>query len=110
YFIDLSRYLKERVKIDPDEERDRTQNLLQRAMQRPWTPKEYPNLAQWLKANEKPLAITVEATKRSQYFSPLVSPKTDKGPSGLLNAHLSGVQKCRDVANALAARAMLRAG
>jgi hypothetical protein len=57
YIIDLSRYLKEQLKIDSAEEGDETQEQLRRATQRPWTPKDYPNLAAWLKANEKPLAV-----------------------------------------------------
>src|SRR5207248_1963477 len=59
-----------------------------------------------LKANEKPLALVVEGTKRAHYFNPL----TPKGDAGLSGALLSGVQSCREFGNALAARAMLRVG
>ena len=40
---------------------------------RPWTAKDYPHIAGWLEANEKPLALIVEATKRPDYFNPLIS-------------------------------------
>jgi hypothetical protein len=78
------------------------------ATQRPWTKKDYPKIAAWLETNEKPLAVVVEATKRPQFFSPLVPRKTDKGSEGLIGVLLPGVQKCREMANALVARAMLR--
>jgi hypothetical protein len=66
-------------------------------------------MAAWLKANEKPLTAAIDATRRSHYFSPLTPPKTEKGQAGLIGVLLPGVQKCRELANALAARAMLRA-
>ncbi|HMF18782.1 MAG TPA: hypothetical protein VKE98_16365, partial [Gemmataceae bacterium] len=108
YFIDLSRFLKEQLKLESAEEGDRIQEQLRLVTRRPWSAEDYPKLAAWLKANEKPLAVAVEASKRSQYFLPLVSPKTDKGPAGLIGALLPSVQKCREIASALAARALLR--
>src|SRR5262249_12112836 len=69
-----------------------------------------PRVAAWLKANEKPLAVVIEATKRPEYFSPLVSRWNDKEPGVLLAALVPGVQKCREVASALTIRAMLRVG
>jgi hypothetical protein len=50
YFIDLSRYMKEQLKIDAIEEVWQIQDQLSRATQRAWTPKEYPKLDSWLKA------------------------------------------------------------
>jgi hypothetical protein len=110
YFIDLFPYLKDHLNIDPNKNVDEISDQQIRSLQRPWTPKEYPNMDSWLKANEKPLALVVEATKRSYYFSPLVPTRTKKGSSGLIGALLPAVQKCRALANALAARAMLRVG
>jgi hypothetical protein len=108
YFIDLARYMKEQLKIEPADEDEPIREQLGRAMDWPWTAKDYPNLASWLKANAKPLAVAIEATKRSHYFSPMVVPKSDKGPSPLIGALMPGVFACREIANALAARAMLR--
>src|SRR5437660_379713 len=70
--------------------------------------KETPYIAAWLKVNEKPLTLVIEATTRSHYFSPLTPRKTKEDPSGLIGALLPGVQRCRELGNALAARAMLR--
>lgn len=110
YFIELPRYLKEQLKIEPGDEDEPVQEQLWRATQRPWTAKDYPNLTSWLKANETPLAVAIQATKCTHYFSPLLPPKKDKGPSASLGAPMPGVHACRDIATALAARAMLRVG
>jgi hypothetical protein len=81
-----------------------------RCGKRPWTAKEHPQVAAWLEKNEKPLALVVEASKRPQYFSPVIPQRTNNKPDGLLSALLPGVQKCRALASALVARAMLRVG
>jgi hypothetical protein len=107
YFIDLFQYLKEHTDIDPSKEGNAVFERLDRATQRPWAAKDHPHLAEWLKANEKPLAVAVEASRRTRYYSPLVPPP---GKKGLIDVLLPGVQKCRGLASALAARAMLRAG
>jgi hypothetical protein len=107
YFMDLFDYLKEHTAFDPKKDTDAAFERLDRARQRPWTAKEHPHVAGWLKASEKPLAVVAEAGKRTHYYSPLVPPGAKKG----LNASLlPAVQKCRGLAVALAARAMLRAG
>ncbi len=107
YFVPLYRYVKDDVKLGR-EKWDDLWDQQSRAAVRPWSAKDYPHIAGWLKANEKPLALVVAATRRPDYFNPLVSPRTAKGPGGLLGALLPSVQKCRELANALAARAMLR--
>jgi type II secretory pathway pseudopilin PulG len=108
YFIDLSRYAKEHFKIEPDEELREMREQLNRCTQRPWKAEQCPNVASWLEANEKPLAVVIEATKRPQYYSPLVPKKAEKGPSYLFSAPSQGVQGCRQLADSLAARALLR--
>ena len=66
------------------------------------------DIAEWLKRNEKPLALVVQATQRKEYFNPLVS-RTPKGERGsLLGALLHGVQKSRKFADALVKRAVIR--
>src|SRR5262249_1923079 len=99
---------KEHLKVDPRQRGEALYEELTRSTQRPWTPKQYPDIAAWLKANQKPLALVLKASQRTHYFSPLVPGKTKKGSSGLIGALLPGVQKCRELANALAARAMLQ--
>ncbi|HMF16583.1 MAG TPA: hypothetical protein VKE98_05215 [Gemmataceae bacterium] len=109
YLIGIGQFIRDRLKLD----RNDMEWVFEQhdwAGQRPWTAREYPHIAAWLKANEKPLAVVVEATKRPDYFSPLVSRWNDKDQSMLIGALLPGVQKCRELAYALTARAMLRAG
>ena len=108
YFVDIHDFAAERLQIAPGPEMEKIYQQSYLATQRPWKAETYPNLAAWLKANEKPLAVLAEATKRTQYFSPLVTKTTDKGSSGLLGALLLAVQKTRGLANVVLARAMLR--
>jgi len=111
YFIDLDKHLKDHFQIKPEtKEAYEIRDQLNRCVQRPWIAKENPELASWLKANEKPLALVMEAIKRTQYFSPLVPVKTEKGSSGLIGALQTGTYKSRELANALVARAMLGVG
>jgi len=111
YFVDLNQFMKDRLKIDPKgKEAEKNWSLLERISQRPWTSKEHPDFGAWLEANDKPLAVTVEATKRTQYYSPVVVSKGGKGSGGLITALLPAPQKCRGLANALVARAMFRLG
>jgi hypothetical protein len=110
YFIDVTTFGREHLKIEPGERLHELREQVDRARTRPWKAKDDPDVSAWLKANEKPLALVVEASKRSQYFSPLTPPRMKQGPGSLLEARLPGVQKCRDFAAALAARALLHAG
>src|SRR5262249_40182049 len=72
YFIPQTRYAKEQFKIEPGAALEAYRDEIGRAAQRPWKVKQYPRVAEWLKANEQPLAVVLEATKRPRYFSPLV--------------------------------------
>jgi hypothetical protein len=110
YFIGLNGYLKQHTRDDLARRIDEIQDEVARATARPWGAREYPDVAGWLKANEKSLALVVEATRRSHFFSPIVPSRTKKGSTGLVNALLPGAQICRDFARALTARAMLRLG
>ena len=104
YFVDFTAY------VQAKEDDSKVVAILERAAGRPWAAAEQPEVAAWLKSIEKPLALVVEATQRPHYFSPMVPPKRDNGPGLLIHANLFGVQKCRDLAKALTARAMLRLG
>ena len=74
----------------------RLRSELERVSQRPWQAKFCPVSASWLKANEKPLAEVVRASKRTHFYYPLlpgrpgnedVSAKL-KLPGHLLYVHL----------------------
>jgi hypothetical protein len=109
YMIGLTAFMKDHLKLDKSAY-EAIQDQQGKAGQRAWTAKDYPHIAAWLKANEKPLAVAIEATKRPDYFNPLVSKPADKGPGALLGALMPGVQKCRELASLLTCRAMLRVG
>lgn len=105
YFVD-GRNFARRAKLDEDQTRAFYDQQI-RAARRAWAAKDLPHVAAWLKANEKPLAVVIEATKRPKYFNPLVSERKDD-ISSLIGCLLPSTQKCRELALALAARALLR--
>jgi hypothetical protein len=108
YFVDLDRYIKDHLKMDPKgKEAEDTEKQLDPAVERAWTEKEHLHLAAWIELNKKPLAVIMEATKRSHYFSPLAPGKWKEGSAGLMASPMPGVQKCRGLSKCLAARAML---
>ena len=113
YFVDIGRYLREAAGFK--EEEPRFQDVIEqqeRAQSQPWTAAEYPLVAQWLKANAKPLAQIVEGTGRPKYYAPLVIPQNG-APSAddtLASVLLPALGPARGLARALAARALLRAG
>jgi hypothetical protein len=108
YFIPLRHYLRDQGKLNPLPSANALYDDLSHCSQRSWKALKHENIAAWLKANEKPLALVLDATKRTQYYSPLVPKRTQSGPSPLTGALLPSVQECRELANALTARAMLR--
>jgi len=75
------------------------------AVSKPWSADEEPVIAQWIKANAKPLALVVEASKRPRYYVPLAS--TLDPPSLGSLAHL-GMVRVFCVRMLLNARAMLK--
>jgi hypothetical protein len=109
HFINTHRFLRDVLQINP-EDFQTVYNQQDQARARPWTAKDYPDVAAWLKANDKPLAIVLEATKRPRYFNPLVSRRGPDDPSSLIGCLLPSVQMCRELASALTCRAMLRLG
>src|SRR5262245_61271615 len=73
------------------------------AQQAAWTSKQLPPLADWVAANQAPLDLIVEATRRPRYYSP--SPALLNGePEMMLKMPLVGIQSYRDAARGLAAR------
>jgi hypothetical protein len=71
-------------------------------MQRPWSKDEFPLWTEWLKVNEKPLELLIEASNRPRRYDPMIGPN-------VISILLPATQQHRDVARALAMRAMLRA-
>lgn len=83
------------------------------ATSKPWTREQFPDVHKWVARSEAGLELCVAATRRSKYFYPLVSDldeETRKLVTPLTGVLLPLPQQTRQVARALAARAMLRAG
>jgi hypothetical protein len=103
YFVEIRPYIQDQLKREPPAD------ILERhgrATSWPWSGDDEPLLASWLEANEKPLGLVVEATKRKHYYNPLIPEKSESVASGLLEARLPGPQKARALAAALSIRAM----
>lgn len=110
YFVDMTKFAREGLKLTPDEINTYHENQ-GRCSRTPWTADQYPQLAAWLRANDKPLALVAEAVKRPMYYNPLVTRRGDENkPGSLIGVLLPSVQKCRELVAALSARAMLRVG
>jgi hypothetical protein len=77
------------------------------AMRGPWTAGQAPEVAAWLKALEPRLKLFVEASRRDQFYMPLVRERDDDGMILILLPHLA---EQRMLVNALVARAMLALG
>jgi hypothetical protein len=107
YFIPLHRFMMDNLKLQ-QREFESIFDQQSRAAARPWTAADYPHIAAWLFINEKPLALVVEATKKPDYFNPMASRREKKGPSNLIGCLLPHVQRCRELATTLCARAMQR--
>ncbi len=102
-------YLKAVREFVVDREGDRpliteTEKQLETAQRRPWSKEEFPLLAEWLGANEEPLRLVVEASRRPKFFAPVAG--DSRGFVSLLEP-ISGM-RTRDAAQLLVARAMLR--
>jgi hypothetical protein len=109
YFVGFNKFSREHLRLT-QEQLEALDEFVNRAVQRTWGPKDCPPLAEWLKVNEKPLALALEATRRPGYFNPLVSRRNGGEPGPLIGALLPTVQKCRELGLALACRATLRLG
>lgn len=111
YFVALYQYATADLKLTPGAQTRQLYHQQDWAASRPWVIQEHPQIAAWLQANEKPLAVVVEATRRPDYYQPLVSRKSgNEGWYGLLGALVPGGKTYPEIASALAARAMLHAG
>ena len=95
HFIDFGRFMQDRLKLDRSEfNASFDEETL--AGRRPWAAKDHPRIAAWLEANEKPLAVVVEATRRPDYYNPLVAQRTDNTPP---TARAPCSRACRNAGN-----------
>jgi hypothetical protein len=70
----------------------------------PWKARQFPRFAEWLKSNERPLALVIAGTRRERCYIPWVLPSGKP----LMFALLPTEQASASWARALALRAMLR--
>ena len=108
YWVMWDKHLEERLKKEFRERLPELNDRRDRAAKWPWQKKDEPELADWLARNEKPLAIVLEATRRTEYYNPLAPKKSADRWDLLIGSMLPNVQRCRELAAALACRAMLR--
>lgn len=76
------------------------------ASSKPWTAESYPYLAKWLEDNRRALDSVVEASLKSDYYSPWIVRKNEP----LVHVLFPGLQCARELARAIRIRAMLRLG
>jgi hypothetical protein len=109
YFVGILDFSRDRLRLG-GAEADGLLEFLDRAAVRPWVATDCPPLAQWLTANEKPLALARAAAERPAYFHPLVSRRKADAPSNLLATLGGPAGAYQQLGSALAARATLRLG
>lgn len=109
YFVNSYRYAKDVLQLE-QEDVQKIYDQQGATRNKPWTAKEYPDVAAWLKGNDKQLALVTEGVKRPKYFNPLVSRRGPDDSSSLIGVLLPSVQMCREVATALSCRVTLRLG
>jgi hypothetical protein len=111
YFVWYKDYLVD-LKKKGELDSEKHEELIERwnkAAAWPWRTQDEPELAEWLRQMEKPLAFAIAATRRPDYYNPLV-PQPHNGDSRGMVAFslLPSAQACRGIGHALACRAMLR--
>ena len=113
YFVHLGKFVSGLQAREPTtsegikELRERAHIELRKAIRGPWSADDYPVIAKWLQANAKPLSMVISATRRPRYHFPFIS---DSDPPILMDVVRPSVGIYRDIARAVAARAMLHAG
>ena len=87
----------------PPQQRWRPPTPLEVVVKRPWSNKEFPEVAQWLAANDRPLTMLMQASQRPHRYDPLLI-KALAGPFRFAARHAAISRSCPP----LIARAMLR--
>jgi hypothetical protein len=117
YLVDFRDFVKSRVndKGQSDASSGWQKSALDQydaASLRPWSGQEFPLLARWLTANETPLALVIEASRRRRAFEPIVLRENLEQqvgvPSSLTCAPYCNWIPYRESAGVLKIRAMKR--
>lgn len=94
------------AEVEPEVDAD---DIIGAAQNAAWTSQQLPPLAEWVKANQAPIDLLVEASRRSRYYSPPPSLLNDKQET-LFSMQLSSIRLNREAARALATRATWHVG
>jgi len=107
YFVTLSEF-SDRVKKQKEGQEDEGLDLSEQQRQAsrgPCSAKQFPELAEWVRINEKHMDRLVAASRRERFYSPMFS---GGDPPFVLASLLSELFLARDISRALSVRAMLR--
>lgn len=112
YFIRLKKYMRGSQKNAEKGSVESIEEELKQTARYPWTANDHPDITEWLKANDKPLALAIEASKRPEYYSPVGFGWASQGDgrAGILASNDPVLMQCRWLAYALASRAMSKLG
>ena len=100
YLVGSDKHFAEELKA---EDQRAFHDLETRLKQRPWKPEDSLKHAEWLEVNEKPLALAVEASGRTDYFHPITSRRGDNNRGVMAEAWL-GTFRHREIAALFALR------
>jgi hypothetical protein len=111
YWVDSYDYVRKRNPGKTPEDRRKFENefteQLFRTLKSPWSKRDCPLMAGWLAANERPLRLLVEGTRRPHFYWPLVGSDEDDAVISVKTWY--GLGETRAITRALLARALLRA-
>lgn len=100
YFVDFAELSGEEDAEAIDALRDRHEI----ARRRPWSREEFPEVARWLEANERPLELALSASRKPRFYSPIVLPPF----AALTSAPMPCTQAVRTLSRLLQTRSMAR--
>lgn len=104
YFITEEQFRKSLLREGIEFSKDELFNRFFTAHGSPWTTDEFPEVAKWLSANEKPLEKILEASRKPRFYSPILQAEGGNETLWPLNLVL------RDAFRVLAVRTMLNIG
>jgi len=95
--------------VEIDDDNSVVEDVVDSTIDTAWTSKDLPPMVTWLVANEEPLNMVVEASRRSRFYMPSPSLLNDKHEM-LIEMLLPGAQGVRYAVRALSIRAMWHLG
>lgn len=111
YFVNFETFMATRLGIPEksitNTQREKWWEQLELREYSPWQEKQNPEVAAWLKQNEKPLRLVLEASHREHYFIPLVE---TPGHETMIDSGPMFIGYYKSLANTLNTRGMLHLG